>query len=106
MGGKDSQNGGGVMENSFKTTQLLDGGGYESGFDLTIPSFYSCSIDDPASGHVIITGGVINDQGAHTEQSTQSCTGIREHKDHEPRGGGNEQEGVVMSHGSRSTEQP
>ena len=63
MGGKDSQNGGGVMENSFKTTQLLDGGGYESGFDLTIPSFYSCSIDDPASGHVIITGGVINDQG-------------------------------------------
>ena len=46
------------------------------------------------------------DQGAQRVKSTQAGTGSKESREQEPRGGGSEQEGVVMAHGSGITGQP
>ena len=48
MGGKD---------NPYNTTLLLEDGSSQQGFDLVERIFYSCAIEDPKSGTVIITGG-------------------------------------------------
>ena len=43
--------------NYTATTQLMDGGGHQKGFDLVMESYFSCAIEDPDSRSIILTGG-------------------------------------------------